>query len=53
MIIFLLKFGDYNHSKDLMLFRFANTITGQFYGHTHNDEFTMFYDYETNQIPLK
>ena len=33
-------------------FRFANTVTGQFYGHTHNDEFTMFYDYETNQIPV-
>ena len=27
-------------------------MTGQFYGHTHNDEFAMFYDYETNQIPI-
>ena len=35
-----------------IIFRFANTVTGQFYGHTHNDEFTMFYDYETNQIPV-
>ena len=27
-------------------------MTGQFYGHTHNDEFTMFYDYDTNKIPI-
>ena len=27
-------------------------MTAQFYGHTHNDEFTMFYDYETNSIPI-
>lgn len=24
--------------------RFSNTITGQFYGHTHNNEFELFYD---------
>ncbi|TRY69516.1 hypothetical protein TCAL_15136 [Tigriopus californicus] len=27
---------------------FENTITAQFYGHTHNDEYTVFYDVETN-----
>ena len=32
--------------------RFANTVTGQFYGHTHNDEFKVFYDWETNTIPV-
>ena len=36
----------------ICFFSFANTVTGQFYGHTHNDEFTIFYDYETNQIPI-
>ncbi len=28
--------------------RFENTIRAQFYGHTHNDEFIVFYDTETN-----
>ena len=28
--------------------RFENTVVGQFYGHTHNDEFQVFYDTETN-----
>ena len=32
--------------------RFANTVTGQFYGHTHNDEFLTFYDVESNQVPV-
>jgi hypothetical protein len=27
----------------LNLFRFANTITGQFNGHTHEDEFHVYY----------
>jgi len=26
------------------LFRYENTIAGQFYGHTHYDEFSIFYD---------
>ena len=29
-------------------FRFENTIMAQFYGHTHNDEFIVFYDSATN-----
>ena len=33
-------------------FRFANTITAQFCGHTHNDEFMVYYDYETNTVPI-
>lgn len=32
----------------IILFRFENTITAQFYGHTHQDEFVVFYDPETN-----
>ena len=26
------------------MFRFEGTISAQFYGHTHNDEFMVFYD---------
>lgn len=26
--------------------RFENIVTSQFYGHTHNDEFIVFYDFE-------
>ena len=33
-------------------FRFANTISAQFYGHTHNDQFMMWYDTETNSVPI-
>ncbi|XP_077403403.1 sphingomyelin phosphodiesterase [Vanacampus margaritifer] len=32
--------------------RYENTITGQFFGHTHYDEFQMFYDGETLTRPL-
>ncbi|KAM6907520.1 sphingomyelin phosphodiesterase [Xenentodon cancila] len=32
--------------------RYENTITGQFFGHTHLDEFQMFYDEETMTRPL-
>ena len=30
--------------KFIFLFRYENTIAGQFYGHTHFDGFSMFYD---------
>lgn len=33
-------------------FRYESTITGQFFGHTHLDEFQMFYDEETMTHPL-
>ncbi|XP_030009348.1 sphingomyelin phosphodiesterase, partial [Sphaeramia orbicularis] len=32
--------------------RYESTITGQFFGHTHWDEFQMFYDEETMSRPL-
>nr|XP_061801179.1 sphingomyelin phosphodiesterase-like [Nerophis lumbriciformis] len=32
--------------------RYESTITGQFFGHTHYDEFQMFYDGETLTRPL-
>ncbi|XP_072230909.1 sphingomyelin phosphodiesterase [Leuresthes tenuis] len=32
--------------------RYESTITGQFFGHTHFDEFQMFYDEETMTRPL-
>ncbi|XP_068600621.1 sphingomyelin phosphodiesterase-like [Brachionichthys hirsutus] len=32
--------------------RYERTITGQFFGHTHFDEFEMFYDEETMTRPL-
>ncbi|KAM4726068.1 sphingomyelin phosphodiesterase isoform 1-T3 [Anableps anableps] len=32
--------------------RYESTITGQFFGHTHLDEFQMFYDEETMARPL-
>jgi sphingomyelin phosphodiesterase len=35
-------------TKHFSIQRFENTIRAQFYGHTHNDEFIVFYDTETN-----
>lgn len=32
--------------------RYENTIAGQFYGHTHNDEFTVFYDENDKKRPV-
>lgn len=32
--------------------RFEGTIAGQFFGHTHVDEFEMFYDEETLTRPV-
>ncbi|CAF0924132.1 unnamed protein product [Rotaria sp. Silwood1] len=32
--------------------RYENTIAGQFYGHTHYDEFLMFYDEEDQKRPV-
>jgi len=34
------------------LSRYESTITGQFFGHTHMDEFQMFYDEETMTRPV-
>ncbi len=33
-------------------FRYENTISGQFYGHTHYDEFLMFYDEVDRKRPV-
>ena len=33
-------------------FRYENTIAGQFYGHTHYDEWLMFYDEIDRQRPV-
>lgn len=32
--------------------RYENTLAGQFFGHTHVDEFEVFYDEETLSRPL-
>ena len=32
--------------------RYEATVTGQFFGHTHNDEFELFYDLNDNQRPV-
>lgn len=34
------------------LVRYENTVAGQFFGHTHVDEFEIFYDEETLSRPL-
>lgn len=34
------------------LSRYESTVVGQFFGHTHLDEFQMFYDEETMTRPL-
>lgn len=36
----------------IIFFRYESTITGQFFGHTHLDEFQMFYDEATMTRPL-
>jgi len=33
--------------------RFNNTVTGQFFGHTHNDQFTLFYDANNNTVGVQ
>ncbi len=35
-----------------IVFRYENTIIGQFNGHTHTDEFRMYYDEETLTRPV-
>ena len=35
-----------------LLARYENTLAGQFFGHTHVDEFEVFYDEETLSRPL-
>lgn len=35
-----------------LLARYENTVAGQFFGHTHVDEFEVFYDEETLSRPV-
>jgi len=35
-----------------LILQYNQTITGQFWGHTHDDEFGVFHDLETNLIPM-
>lgn len=35
-----------------LLSRYENTVAGQFFGHTHVDEFEVFYDEETLSRPV-
>lgn len=43
--------GAWGREYSRIIDRFENTIMAQFYGHTHNDEFIVFYDTETNTRP--
>jgi len=45
-----LKWFSYNYYR--IINRFYKTITGQFFGHTHNDEFRIFFDMETYTKPI-
>ncbi|BFZ21086.1 hypothetical protein BsWGS_24125 [Bradybaena similaris] len=45
-----LKAWSWNYYK--IVSRYQNTIAGQFFGHTHKDEFEVFYDIENLQTPV-
>lgn len=45
----LLETSEYDQC---LLARYENTLAGQFFGHTHVDEFEIFYDEETLSRPL-
>ncbi|XP_061754541.1 sphingomyelin phosphodiesterase [Nerophis ophidion] len=44
--------GSWSWNYYHILNRYESTITGQFFGHTHFDEFQMFYDGETMTRPV-
>ncbi|XP_037126442.1 sphingomyelin phosphodiesterase [Syngnathus acus] len=44
--------GSWSWNYYHIINRYESTITGQFFGHTHFDEFQMFYDEETLNRPL-
>lgn len=46
-----LEWWDYNYYR--VVERFQHTITGQFFGHTHHDEFRVFYDMKTFRTPVQ
>jgi len=43
--------GGWGREYTRIVERFENTIVGHFHGHTHNDEFEVFYDTETGSRP--
>ncbi|KAH9525406.1 Sphingomyelin phosphodiesterase [Bulinus truncatus] len=45
-----LKTWSWNYYR--IISRYQNTISGQFFGHTHFDSFSVFYDVETLKIPV-
>ncbi|CAF1515832.1 unnamed protein product [Rotaria sp. Silwood1] len=45
-------FAAFGWNFNRIVNRFENTISGQFYGHTHRDEFNMFYDENDHQRPV-
>lgn len=45
-----LKSWSWNYYR--IVNRYQNTITGQFFGHTHTDEFEVFYDTATFKTPV-
>ncbi|CAF1261330.1 unnamed protein product [Adineta ricciae] len=45
-------FAAFGWNFDRIVNRFENTISGQFYGHTHTDEFNMYYDKDDHQRPI-
>ena len=45
-------YGPWGREFAKLVDRFEGTIVAQFYGHTHNDEFKVFYDRETNARPI-
>ena len=38
---------------ELFIFRYEDTIVGQFFGHTHQDEFEIFYDNDDSSRAIR
>lgn len=45
-----LRAWSWNYNR--VVNRYQNTISGQFFGHTHYDSFQVFYDEETRSVPV-
>ena len=41
--------GRWSHEYNRIVRRFRNTIAGQFFGHTHHDEFQVFFKNATSE----
>jgi len=44
--------GAWGRNYGQIIERFENTVRAQFFGHTHNDQFVVFYDSATQSRPL-